>query len=193
MHKIISITALLIAGSLIQACFKAETSVPSKTLIEKYKTIEADTSVHFVFFSFEQSKVLAFTDSPTARWDVAFKDSVLLTNNGVSGPGKGGGLVFKGVYDDIPCFPDTVAIDIDSTQARAINTTWFENDPTTSLIKLIPARTILIRTGNGKFAKMEVMKFYDEKNGVKRRGLYTFRYTYQSNGTKQLTDTSICK
>ncbi|MFN5480047.1 MAG: HmuY family protein [Chitinophagaceae bacterium] len=192
MKKIKFIAVLLASWLMLHACLKSETSIPQKTLIEKYAEVDADSTV-FMYFSFEQNDTIQLKDSSTQLWDVAFKDSLILTNSGVSGPGKGGGLVFKGIYDDIPCFPDSVTVDIDSTKAPAIDTTWYEYDPVAKLVKLIPARVMLIRTGTGKYAKMEVLKYYKEENGKKLRAQYTFRYAYQSAGTRPLTDSSICK
>jgi len=63
-----------------------------------------------------------------------------------------------------------------------------------NLVTAIPGRVLVIRTGSGKFAKVEVLNYY--KGGVtpattdsddiklRRQRFFTFRFTYQPNGTK---------
>ena len=63
-----------------------------------------------------------------------------------------------------------------------------------NLVTPIPGRVLVIRTASGKFAKIEILNYY--KGGVtpaatasdnvkmKDQRYYTFRYSFQPNGTK---------
>ena len=67
-------------------------------------------------------------------------------------------------------------------------------DGLTTLVSPIAGRVLVIRTANGKYAKIEILNYY--KGGVTlastasvndklfKQRYYTFRYTYQSNGSK---------
>jgi hypothetical protein len=67
-------------------------------------------------------------------------------------------------------------------------------DFVTNLLTPIPGRVMVIKTANGKFAKIEILNYYkggvtppatatDSEKSSKQR-FYTFRFAYQSNGSK---------
>src|SRR3989304_4024355 len=49
----------------------------------------------FAYFRFSDSAVVAFADSGSIKWDVAFKSTTIRTKSGTSGPGNGGAIVSK--------------------------------------------------------------------------------------------------
>ena len=57
------------------------------------------------------------------------------------------------------------------------------------IITPIAGVTLVIRTADGKYAKMQIISYYKDApqlidpNGQTR--MYTFRYVYQPNGTKK--------
>jgi hypothetical protein len=74
------------------------------------------------------------------------------------------------------------------------NKGWYVLDFVTNILSPIPGRVMVIRTANGKYAKVEILNYYkggvnpaanatDAEKSSKQR-FYTFRFTYQSNGTK---------
>jgi hypothetical protein len=74
------------------------------------------------------------------------------------------------------------------------NKGWYVYDGLNNLITPIPGRVLVVRTASGKYAKIEILNYY--KGGVtpaasasdlvkmKEQRYYTFRYNFQSNGTK---------
>ena len=58
------------------------------------------------------------------------------------------------------------------------------------LITPIPGRTLVIKTADGKYAKLEVLSYYKDApaspTAADPSGYYKFRYSFQSDGTKNL-------
>lgn len=70
---------------------------------------------------------------------------------------------------------------------------WYKYDYAGDLITPIPGKVLFIRTANGKYAKLEILNYYKGgktplvnssfKEKVLNSRYYTFRYTYQPDGT----------
>jgi hypothetical protein len=62
-----------------------------------------------------------------------------------------------------------------------------------NLVTAIPGRVLVIRTGTGKFAKVEILNYYrggvtpastaSEDDKLRKQRFYTFRFAYQPNGS----------
>lgn len=147
---------------------------------------------HFTFFSLKNNVVVPFTDSATTKWDIAFNATTIITNSGSSGPGTVGVQLYTGLFENLTTAPSTGYIQ-DATSAYAISTGsangWYNYNSTTHVISAIPGRAIVIRTNDNTYAKMEILNYYQNapaapvNTDVSR--YYTFRYVYQSNGTRQ--------
>jgi hypothetical protein len=58
----------------------------------------------------------------------------------------------------------------------------------------VPGKVLVIRTANGKFAKVEILNYYKggvtpaasapDADKISKQRYYTFRFAYQSNGSK---------
>jgi hypothetical protein len=152
----------------------------------------------FTFYSIVNNAIVPSTDSASNRWDIAFKGSLIIVNNGTSGPGNGGAFVQVGLFNEIAQVSNDSTIRVDNAPNYAIqfgsNRAWYTYNSTANLITPIPGRTLIIRSANGNFAKLEILNYY--KGGttpsvsasddvkIRQQRYYTFRYTYQSNGTK---------
>jgi len=153
----------------------------------------------YTFYSIEKGTVVPSTDSATTKWDIAFRGTAILTNSGNGGPGAGGGFVYVGLFEDLKTIssdstfrtenvPTSYAIPFGSNKG------WYVYDGLKNLVTPIPGRVLVIRTASGKFAKIEILNYY--KGGVtpaatasdnvkmKDQRYYTFRYSYQPNGSK---------
>jgi hypothetical protein len=152
------------------------------------------------YYSLVDNKVIATADAATTKWDVAFSATKILVNSGTSGPGLGGGFVFKGMFDDLKTIPNdsTFATDNSNASSFAIpfgsGKGWYTYDGLTTLVSPIGGRVLVIRTATGKYAKIEILSFYkggktltanasDVDKLIKQR-YYTFRFVYQPNGSK---------
>ena len=152
------------------------------------------------YYSLVDNKIIASTDAASTKWDIAFSSTKILVNSGTSGPGLGGAFVFKGLFDDLKTIPTDSSFATDNSNAAAYaiplgsGKAWYTYDGLTTLVSPIAGRVLVIRTANGKYAKIEILNYY--KGGVTlastasvndklfKQRYYTFRYTYQANGSK---------
>jgi hypothetical protein len=152
------------------------------------------------YYSLVDNKVIASTDAATTKWDIAFSSTKILVNSGTSGPGLGGAFVFIGLFDALKTIPADSNFATDNANAAAFaiplgsGKAWYTYDGLTTLISPIAGRVLVIRTANGKYAKIEIISYY--KGGVTlpasasvndklfNQRYYTFRYAYQPNGSK---------
>ena len=145
----------------------------------------------YVKFSFEKQTVVEGDD-----WDIAFRATTILVNGGFAAadyePNRSGvaaGYVATGAYGSINSVDETLLAQ-DSETAYAIPTGsgngWYNYDPQTYLISPIAGRTLVFKTHNGRYAKMEIQSYYkdapESPNPFTSQGqTYTFNYTYQPN------------
>jgi hypothetical protein len=205
------IGSAMLALVVFQACKKNEAPVVLSTLTEKTVSgIPADTIVgmvngqpvgvgKFTFYSIETGSVISNADSNSKKWDIGLRGTTIITNAGTSGPGSGGAFIFKGTFDELKTIPADSTFRVDNAPTSyaitlGSNRGWYVLDFVTSLLTPIPGRVLVIKTANGKFAKVEVLNYYkggvtppanatDAEKSSKQR-FYTFRYAYQSNGSK---------
>lgn len=217
MRKIINQVALvLVISAGLYACSKDDTGV---VLVNTDKTVidlRADTIIgldptsgmpvsagKYTFYSLERNEIVSNSDSASAKWDVAFAGTTILTNSGTSySNGIGGGFVYKGIlYDTLTTISADSVFRTDNASASpktyAITTGsakgWYNYDFATSLVTPLAGRVLVIKTASGKYAKMEILNYYkggvtpvtgtDAEKLAKQR-YYKFRYKFQPNGTK---------
>jgi hypothetical protein len=204
------IGTVLAAIVIFQSCTKEEISSPRVTLIEKIVTdVPSDTIIgfspigqpigagKFTFYSFETNSIVPSSDSNSTKWDIAMRGTTIITNNGTSGPGKGGAFVYVGTYDDLTLVPADSTFKIDAAPSYAITTGsnkgWYLYTPQTNLVTPIPGRVLVIKTATGRYAKVEITNYYkggttppaSASDAIKTfsQRYYTFRFTYQADGT----------
>jgi len=194
------------------ACKKNETPlVVSTVTTDTVFSLAADTIIgfsnnqpigagKFTFFSFESKSQIANADSNSTKWDIGLSGSKIITNSGNSGPGFGGAFVYNGTFDELTSISADSVFSVDNAPAAyAIpwgnNKGWYVYEfPPINLLNPIPGKILVIRTANGNYAKMEILNYYkggvtpsadasDDEKTTKQR-YYTFRYTYQSDGSK---------
>jgi hypothetical protein len=192
------------------SCKKEQVAVVETVTSKTVSSLPADTIVglsngqpvgtgKFSFFSIESNSSIASADSNSKKWDIGLRGTTIITNAGTSGPGSGGAFVYTGTFDELKTIsadstfrtdnaPTSYAIPLGSNKG------WYVLDFVTNLLSPIPGRVLVIRTANGKYAKVEILNYYkggttppanasDAEKSSKQR-YYTFRFTYQSNGTK---------
>lgn len=151
----------------------------------------------YTFFSLRTNSIVPNADSLSTNWDLAFKGTTIKINGGTSGFGNGGAYVYTGLFSSLSTI-DGNLMKKDTTGTNAILTGpgngWYNSEPPpVNLINPIPGRVLAIRTADGKYAKIEILNYYkggvtpasnasDSIKGYDSRH-YTFRYTYQPNGT----------
>ena len=194
------------------ACSKDEETIVVPVSAITVKDLAADTVTGLgldgrpqsagttTYYSLVDNKIIASTDAASTKWDIAFSSTKILVNSGTSGPGLGGAFVFKGLFDDLKTIPTDSSFATDNATAASYaiplgsGRAWYSYDGLTTLVSPIAGRVLVIRTANGKYAKIEILNYY--KGGVtpaatasdnvkmKDQRYYTFRYSFQPNGTK---------
>ncbi len=151
----------------------------------------------FTFFSLVNGTLVSNADSATNNWDIAVRGTTILTNAGTSGPGNGGAYVQVGTYADVTAVSPDSTFRTDAAPVYAIRTGsnkgWYVYDGANNLITAIPGRVLVIRTANGKYAKLEITNYYrggatpaataSDAIKLSEQRYYNFRYTYQANGS----------
>ena len=142
----------------------------------------------FVYFSFDNEGVVTENDS----WDIAFKGTTIIVNAGVNGNTQAGAVVLIGTFADITEVPNNVEFKVDTDVLNAIPTGsgngWYNYDSATHGVSPIPGRIILIKTHDGKYAKMEILSYYKDLTSTPTPedfAYYTFNYVYQNSGSTE--------
>jgi|TARA_B100000959_G_scaffold207068_1_gene217222 hypothetical protein len=161
----------------------------------------SDTSATGTFTKF------SFSEGDTVNhnnWDVAFRGTTIIVNGGAKAhndqPDRTGNAA---VYIAIGSMSEINSVDTnrlfqDNVSGSAIlenmmvddlgisGEGWASYNYQTHIISPIPGRILVFRTQDNKYAKMEVLSFYDNPNPNPSEGdyggFYTFNYVYQSNG-----------
>ncbi len=171
--------------------------LPADTIIGISPTGQPYGAGRYTLFSLERNTVVANSDSASAKWDIGFRGTAVITNSGNSGPGRGGAFVFVGLFDDLKAVPADSAFRIDNAPSNLAipngsGRAWYVYNPQANLVTAIPGRMLVIRTASGRYAKMEILNYYkggvtpsvsapdDEK--MRRQRFYRFRFMYQPNG-----------
>ena len=145
----------------------------------------------------------SFSEGDTVNhdnWDVAFSGTTIIVNGGdsysVSQPERTGNAA---VYIAIGVMSDIKIVDInkleqDNASGPAIiddlgisEQGWASYDISTHILSPTPGKVLVFRTHDNKYAKMEILYFYDTPNPIPSNGdfggFYTFNYVYQLDGT----------
>lgn len=153
------------------------------------------TTGKFTFYSLKNNQTVANTDSATAKWDVGFRGTTIIVNGGAIRTGRGGAYVHTGTFEDLTTVPTSASFAQDQSATQLAIPTgssvgWYNYNPQTNVISPIPGRVLVIRTGEGQYAKLEILSYYEnapsQPNQTSRQRFYTFRYVYQPDGSTKL-------
>lgn len=183
------------------ACKKDEVTTPttSQSFSLLVKDLDADADQpyknQFTYYSFKDQKVITGSDTASNKWDIAFKGTTIIINGGPIRNGNGGAYIFEGSYSELLNIPETAQFRVDSSATSLAIPTgsgngWYNYNPQAFVISPIPGRTLVIKTGDGKYAKMEVISYYKNAPVAPTQAdparYYTFRYFYQADGSKKM-------
>jgi len=155
----------------------------------------------FTKFSFATGAV---TDSAT-EWDIAFRGSTIAVNGGTATGtnnepernGNAGAAIVDGIFGEITT-AEGLTFAQDAEAAFAIPTGsdngWYNYNPQTNLLLPIPGKVLVFRTHDGRFAKIEILSYYENAPAnpdgfADASRYYTFNYVYNPNeGESDLTN-----
>ncbi len=199
---------IVLLSFVFSACGKKEEVAPVPLIAKIVSNLAADPTTRdpatgmviggtnrFTLFSFKENKIIANTDSATNKWDIGFRGTVIIINGGAIRTGQGGAFIHTGLFDELKEVPaNTSFIQDNSPTSLAIPAQsgmgWYNYNPMTNIISPIPGRVLVIRTGDGKFAKVEILNYYKDAPATilptSQARYYTFRFVYQEDGSRKL-------
>lgn len=176
---------------------KKDSTKPDTSLIVTDSVKMAFQPAHFTFYNLKDKKVVPVSDSASLNWDIAFRFYTIILNSGVSGPGNAGAIVKRdGLYDAVTSAPTSGYGQDTSATKLAINSTfgnpnaWYVYEPVSHAFSPVAGSYYLLKTATGNFAKMEITQvIYHIQPGAQMPDslTYKFRYTYQKNGSTDLS------
>ena len=138
------------------------------------------------------------------NWDIAFRNSKIIVNGGAdsdtSQPSRTGNAAayrIDGLMDQITSVNlallkqdgdnagmfGTTAI-IDDQGQEGLGWSLYNNDiPQAPILEPLAGKIFVFRTHDNKYAKVEILNFYDNPMTNPYGGYYTFNYVYQADGT----------
>jgi len=209
--NLIALTVIT-SGVLLASCGKDDVPAPVTVQTKTVNSLQADTIIgiapsgqpygsgKYTLYSLETNSVIANADSATAKWDIGFRGTTIITNSGNSGPGAGGAFIYTGTFSDVTTISNDSTFRTDNAPTSyAIKTGsgngWYSYNGATNLVTPIPGRILVIRTATGKYAKIEIQNYYkggvtpdataSDNDKLMKQRYYTFRYTYQADGSKK--------
>lgn len=206
-----SLLALGLAATFVATgCDSNDNDTTTLTATTRVTSVAADTTTgrnpttgqalstgRFTLYSLRENKVvLDFSnpnraDSATTKWDIGFRGPTIIVNGGSRGPGQGSSVVVTGVFETLLAAPDTGYVSTGTvklnTGSASIASVWTYT-PATNLVTPTPGRTLVIKTADGKYAKVKLISYYKGNpatptTSIKDR-FYTFDFVLQANGTK---------
>ena len=149
----------------------------------------------YTAFSFSEGDTVSHEN-----WDVAFSGTTIIVNGGETSnqnqlerTGNAAVYIVSGILSDITTV-DISKLEQDNISGPAIiddlgisGEGWASYDIHSHILSPIPGRILVFRTHDNKYAKMEIIYFYDspdpDPSNGDYGGYYTFNYVYQENGT----------
>ena len=169
-----------------------------------------------VLSSNETDPAVRAADSTSTAWDFGLRGTTFIFNGGTSGPGQGAAQLVTETFDAVAEAPaDGYAADGENTDCPSVTipgTTqtrpgapfavctgsdngWYNYNPAQNLISPIPGRTIVLKTGDGNYAKIRILSYYqgnpNPPNPNAPGRYYTFEYVVQPDGTRDFTRTEV--
>jgi len=199
--KSIASTLFLLLFSLVFVSCSDDGNVIAPVVSETFTDLHAAQSLdvttnpptasgEYVKFSFSENAIVTGDN-----WDVAFRGTSILVNGGSSTasdqPTRTGNA---SAYIEDATFAEVTNVEIsnliqDGTNALAIPTGsgngWYNYaGPPSHMITPIAGKILVFRTHDGKYAKMEILTYYQDGQtpmpGTNDQ-YYTFNFTYQPN------------
>ena len=150
----------------------------------------------FTKFSFTTGDI---TESET-EWDIAFRGTTIAINGGVQTgtndepdrTGNGAVTIVRETFENVTETPDASLFLQDSATGFAITPVsdqgWYNYNRDENLVTPLAGRVLVIRTHDGKYAKVEILSYYKDAPSrpdasTDEERYYTFNYVYQADGS----------
>lgn len=194
-HLLLGLSLLVFPGC--QDAVVEPDPVEPQGSITTVRDLPADTASQkeFTYFSLKDSAIVPSGDSAGTKWDLAFSGTGIRVNGGTGRAGQGGALVLKNTdFDTLSEAPESgYAVDTSATQLAVKG--WYQYTGATGTpphaILPIAGAVIVVKTGEGKFAKVQVLSYYKGNPQIgattpEKSRFYTFKYFLQPSGSRKL-------
>ncbi|MEB0248901.1 MULTISPECIES: HmuY family protein [unclassified Mucilaginibacter] len=200
--KTLAVVLFSSAALLATSCTKENDATPEPvkaTTLSVNTVTDLDGSKGEVYYSLSTNKQVLGDDITAGKWDLKFSTTSIFVNGGTSGTGTTQAQVVSSIFDDVKTAPAD-GFKTDATGANAI-TGWHLYTATNSVpnhaILAVPGKIIVIKTSDGKYAKLEMKSYYKGNPDTTTPAFadlttrpassyYTFRFAYQANGSTTL-------
>jgi len=171
--------------------------IESETVSNLQATQTADYSTNpptitgdYIKFSFE-----AGTTTTSDNWDIAFRGSTIIVNGGEATAAdqpirtaNAGAYIATGTLAGITEVNTELFTSDSSANGLAIPTGsdngWYHYNPSTHIISPIAGKIIVVKTNDGRYAKLEILSYYKNSqpnDDLSNSQFYTFNYVFQPN------------
>ena len=153
-------------------------------------TIDATSREAWAYFSFTTGDTVEVADPLNSMdWDLGFQRTKVITNGGISGPGKGSATLLKDVeFEGVKEAPaDGYAVDSDANLAIVAESEegWYiYTGPPNHWILPLEQRVFVVQASDGTFAKVRFIGYYKDNENKKDGGFITFEYAHQPDGSR---------
>ncbi len=166
-----------------------------RTITNLNTTTTTSTNGKYTYFRLSDSTVVTGADTATNKWDIGFQGTTIIINGGTGRFGSGGAIVATSDFNDMATAPESgYAVDNPPTSLAIMTGSgngWYEYNSTTNSINPLPGKILVIKTGDGKYAKIQIMSYYQNSDPQPPEGptnfrYYTFKYVYQPDGSRTI-------
>lgn len=174
-------------------------AIETESISNLYAPQEADYSTNPPTYTGEFTKfnfATGLTTSSETDWDVAFRGTSIIVNGGTSFGatdeperiGNAAAYVATGTMASVDTI-DTNMLEQDSVNGYVLNN-WYDYNPVNHIITPTAGKILVIRTHDGKYAKVEILSYYKdapapneitEEIATNDSRYFTFNYMYQPN------------
>lgn len=147
--------------------------------------INASSLEEWAYFDFSTGATVKGPEQSSLDWDIGFKRALIISNGGEANPKGMSGVVRleNAEFDSSKEAPESgYSVDIRVNPTETENPAfkkWYEYSYMSHILK--PKKNVyIIRTADGKYAKMQILKY----SCGQLTGCYTIKYVYQGNGSR---------
>lgn len=202
-----NVFAFLCVLGVMSACQRSKEDNPAPiAVVQTVRDLPADPTTNggtgqpqpatgrFTLYSLRENALIPNGDSATMRWDIGFRGTTIIVNGGAVRSGSGGAYLHTGLFEELRQIPENQFFNTDQSPTQLAiptgsGTGWYLYNPASNWISPIAGRVLVIRTGDGRYAKVEILSYYHgapsapSPSAVARH--YTFRYLFQPDGSRR--------
>lgn len=147
----------------------------------------------FTKFSFAENAIVTHDN-----WDIAFRGTTIIVNGGTKigitdepeRTGTAAISILPSTFDGVVTIPVATTFAQDAATVYAIPTGsgngWYNYNASNNIISPLAGKVFVVKTHNGKYAKFEILSYYQNAPATPDPAIavsryYTFNFAYQAN------------